>query len=131
MNDNHPLPYTLAGRMLLFLSLILPVAGTWLSIYISQEILAFERMPLTAIATPNVVMGFGLFVTGAAMLRRFGVRVRKDDVVRADGRVLRKPARLSPPSASVAISSNAFCTNCGKESQFDEDDRCLKCNWFR
>ncbi len=70
MNDDHPLPYTLAGRMLLFLSLILPVAGTLLSIYISQKILAFERIPLTAIATPNVAMGFGLFVIGAAIRNR-------------------------------------------------------------
>ena len=126
MDDNPPHPYTIAGRMLLLCAIVLPIGGTWITIYLLSESLPQGRYPILFFAMPFLVAAFVLFFGGSALLRKFGVRIRRDDLISEDGNVLPKVEAVEP---QLATPSTAYCSNCDKDVAVDDDYRCLECHW--
>ena len=133
MHDEHSLPYTRPARILLFVCLVLPVCGTVAGIYWVSFVLHSGNYPLFLVAIPNAVVGAVLFFGGCSVMRRLGMRVRRDDIVGPDGRVSKATidAGESEIESATHHCQTQYCENCGRVTGFDVDDRCVECNWFQ
>ena len=133
MNDNHPLPYSLAGRLLLVACILLPLCGTWGTMYLLADSLPSGSYPVLFFAIPYIALALLIFFGGCLLLRKAGIRVRRDDVVMPDGLV--KPAstlnqRAQPDAEPTPTSeSTAYCSVCKKDVEIDDDYRCVHCHW--
>ena len=124
--DRDPLPYTAAGKLIVIATISTPIVGVSGMIYVLSRYSPDGRYPLVFFCIPFVVPTFVLFYGGCALLRRWGIRVRKDDVISADGGI--EPARTS--STPIAKTKHsAYCTACRLSFEFEHDGRCPKCGW--
>lgn len=131
MHDQDPHAYTLPGRLLLVFVILLPIVGTWGTIYLLADSLPSGRYPVLLFAVPYVLLSALLFFAGSSTLRKFGYRVRKDDAISTDGKItsLSLPDDESTLEANVSLNNTAFCSTCNKEVEIDEDERCIHCRW--
>ena len=133
MHDNHPLPYSLAGRLLLVACILLSLCGTWGPMYLLADSLPSGSYPVLFFAIPYIALALLIFFGGCLLLRKAGIRVRRDDVVMPDGLV--KPAstlnqRAQPDAEPTPASeSTAYCSVCKKDVEIDDDYRCVHCHW--
>ena len=124
--DNDPLPYTLAGRLILIASILTPVFGMWGAIYATSESLPSGSYPLLFFIMPFVLPAFIVFFGGCTICRRMGVRVRKDDVVNDRG--IPEPAKTIATESSKA-KKQGYCKTCKTEVELDNEARCPICGW--
>lgn len=80
-SNDDPLPYTLAGKLLLIASLFLPLLGMWWVIYSMTQSGMSGRFPIVMLCLPFILPAFILFFGGCALCRRLGIRIRKDDII--------------------------------------------------
>ena len=89
--------------------------------------------PVLFFAIPYIAPALLIFFGGCLLLRKAGIRVRRDDVVMPDGLV--KPAstlnqRAQPDAEPTPASeSTAYCSVCKKDVEIDDDYRCVHCHW--
>lgn len=77
--DDHPLPYTLAGRVLLLICILLGCVGPCYSIYVLYESGWSGSYPIYMLVAPYIVGAVLTFFAGGALLRFCGIAVRKDE----------------------------------------------------
>jgi len=130
MHD-HPHAYTLPGRLLLIIVILLPIVGTWGTIYLLAESLPGGQYPVFLFAAPYLIISPLVLLLGSLALRRLGYCVRKDDMVAIDGEItaLLSPAEESAYEGISPSRSTAFCSTCNKEVVIDDHYRCVHCRW--
>jgi len=125
-DDNDPLPYTVAGRLILSASILTPITGMWGAIYATSESLPSGRYPLLLFVMPFVLPAFLVFFGGCAICRRMGFRVRKDDVINDRG--LAEPA-MTVKTETTKARKQGYCESCKTEVELDDATRCPICGW--
>lgn len=121
VNDD-PLPYTVAGKLVLVATILTPIVGIWGTLCVLPQ----RRYQLVMLCMPFVLPAALVFFGGCAICRRFGIRIRKDDVVNEYGRI--EVAKIE--CASVAKPPKiGYCRDCRSEVETDDDYRCPKCGW--
>jgi hypothetical protein len=67
-----------------------------------------------------------VFLGGCAICRRFGIRIRKDDLVTDDGRI---EVAIFEFATAVKTPKIGYCRDCKSEVETDDEYRCPKCGW--
>ena len=129
MLDEDPHAYTIPGRLLMLVAIVLPIAAT------SLEILWRGKAGASGIAMPALVLrnfagGLVVFGVGGFLMRKLGIAFRKDDVRVASGAfVALQSQQVDSAMTDTAGPRFEYCSSCKKEVELDDDDRCVECRW--
>jgi hypothetical protein len=124
--DDDPLPYTVAGKLMLVAAILTLVLGVGGTVCILATYLPARRYPLAMLCVPFVLPAVLVFFGGSAICRRLGIRIRKDDVVNEYGRI----EVATHISATVERpTKTGYCRDCVTDVETDDDYRCPRCGW--
>ncbi|PHQ33779.1 hypothetical protein CEE69_17750 [Rhodopirellula bahusiensis] len=130
MIDKDPHAFTILGRILLLFAILLPVASVSLEILWRAETGESGTTALPVLILRDFAGGVFVFAIVGFLLRKCGIRLRKDDVRSSKGAyVTLKSQQPTSPSTSAMEPALEYCSTCKEQVEVDDDYRCVKCRW--